>query len=100
VSLLAACFVDKGLPQLALRWLERGLAAPGLEATQATSLRYDLATVLAASGERDRARELYTEIYGDDAGFRDVAERLRDLRADGERSDDEGRGVVLPWRKP
>jgi len=97
VSLLAACFVDKGLPRLAVQWLERGLAAPGLGAPQAMSLRYDLAAVLAASGEGERARDLFTEIYGEDAGFRDVAERLRALRAGG--SEDEGRGVVLPWRK-
>jgi tetratricopeptide (TPR) repeat protein len=78
-SLLAACFLDKGLPQLAIKWLERGLAAPGLVPQQALSLRYDLAGAREAQGEADRALEIYVELYGENAGFRDVAEKLRRL---------------------
>jgi len=78
-SLLAACFLDKGLPKLAINWLERGLAAPALDPQQALSLRYDLARAREARGERDRALEIYVELYGEDAGFRDVAEKLRRL---------------------
>ena len=78
-SLLAACFLDKGLPQLAIKWLERGLAAPALNPQQALSLRYDLAGALEARGEAESALEIYVELYGEDAGFRDVAERMRRL---------------------
>jgi len=58
ISLLAACFLDKGLPQLAIKWLERGLAEPGLEPHQALSLRYDLAGALEARGEKLLAQRL------------------------------------------
>jgi tetratricopeptide (TPR) repeat protein len=89
-ALLAACFLDKGLPQLAVKWLERGLAAPGLDPQQALSLRYDLAGALEARGEAERAREIYVALYGEDARFRDVAEKVRRLR--GATQDAKGRG--------
>jgi pilus assembly protein FimV len=97
-SLLAACFQEKGLPQLAVRWLERGLAAPGLGSDQVQSLRYDLASVLEAGGDLARARDLFTEIYGDDAGFRDVADKLRRL-GEQEGASGDGGAVVFPWRR-
>jgi tetratricopeptide (TPR) repeat protein len=76
-SLLAACFLDKGLPRLAIQWLERGLQTPGLLPDQAQSLRYDLARAHEARGEAALAQEIYVELYGEDAGFRDVAARLQ-----------------------
>jgi tetratricopeptide (TPR) repeat protein len=97
-SLLAACFQEKGLPQLAVRWLERGLAAPGLGSDQVQSLRYDLASVLEAGGDLARARDLYTEIYGEDAGFRDVADKLRRL-GEHEGTSGDGGAVVFSWRR-
>jgi tetratricopeptide (TPR) repeat protein len=85
-SLLAACFLDKGLPKLAVKWLERGLAVPGLNPDQALSLRYDLAGAHEARGNAEVALEIYVELYGEDAGFRDVAEKLRRLRRNVERA--------------
>jgi tetratricopeptide (TPR) repeat protein len=85
-SLLAACFLDKGLPKLAVKWLERGLAVPGLNPDQALSLRYDLAGAHEARGNAEVALEIYVELYGEDAGFRDVAEKLRRLRRHVERA--------------
>ena len=49
------------------------------------SLRYDLAGALGARGEAEGALAIYVELYGEDAGFRDVAEkvqRLSDCRLD------------------
>lgn len=76
-SLLAECFLDKGLPRLAIQWLERGLAVPGLLPQQVQSLRYDLARAHEARGEAELALEIYVELYGEDAGFRDVAAKLQ-----------------------
>jgi len=45
------------------------------------------------------ARDLYTGIYGEDAGFRDVAEKLRRLGHDDGRASADERGVVPPWRE-
>jgi tetratricopeptide (TPR) repeat protein len=97
-SLLAACFLEKGLPQLSVTWLERALAAPGLDPEAAMSLRYDLAGAFEAGGRDERALEIYVELYGEDAGFRDVAEKLR---APGGPTSNAaaGSGTVLPWRR-
>jgi tetratricopeptide (TPR) repeat protein len=94
-SLLAACFLDKGLPKLAVKWLERGLAVPGLNPDQALSLRYDLAGAHEARGDEGLALEIYVELYGEDAGFRDVAEKLRRLRRHGGRAEAR-QGAVHP----
>jgi hypothetical protein len=34
-----------------------------------------------AAGETDTAMEMYGEIHGENAGFRDVAQKLRELKA-------------------
>jgi tetratricopeptide (TPR) repeat protein len=97
-SLLAACFTEKRLPQLAIKWLERALTVPGIDLEMTMSLRYDLATALEARGEIGRARDVYVELYGEDAGYRDVAERLARLNeAPGDA--EVAPGTVLEWRK-
>jgi tetratricopeptide (TPR) repeat protein len=79
-SLLASCFLEKGLPALAVRWLERGLAAgpAGDEARRA--LQYELGHALEAAGELDRALEVFTELYGEAAGYREVVAGVERLR--------------------
>jgi hypothetical protein len=78
-SMLGICFVEKGMPKLAVKWFEKGLSAPGRTDEEYQGLRYDLASALEQAGETDRARALFTELYGQDASFRDVAEKLRQL---------------------
>jgi tetratricopeptide (TPR) repeat protein len=80
-SMLGICFVEKGMPKLAVKWFEKGLAAPGRTEEEYQGLRYDLANALEQAGETDRALALYTELYGQDATFRDVAEKVRQLGA-------------------
>jgi hypothetical protein len=71
----------EGSPQLAVRWLERGLAVPGRDEDERQALRYELGNALELAGQTQRALEVFTELYGDAAGHRDVAERVRRLRA-------------------
>jgi tetratricopeptide (TPR) repeat protein len=78
-SLLAACFLEKEQPLLAVKWLERALAEPDLDPRHALGLRYDLARAHEAHGDIDRAFGLYVELHGEDPGFRDVAEKVRQL---------------------
>jgi hypothetical protein len=80
-SMLGICFVEKGMPKLAVKWFEKGLAAPGRTEEEYQGLRYDLASALEQAGEGGRALALYTELYGQDATFRDVAEKVRQLGA-------------------
>jgi len=78
-SMLGICFLEKGMPKLAVKWFEKGLQAPGRSDEEYQGLRYDLAAALEAAGETDRALGVYTELYGQDANFRDVANKVREL---------------------
>ena len=78
-SMLGLCFLEKGLPQLAIKWYRKGLESPGLKEEDRLGLLYDLAGVYLDVGERDDAYRTYLEIYGSDANFRDIGERLRAL---------------------
>jgi pilus assembly protein FimV len=80
-SMLGICFLEKGMPKLAMKWFERGLKAPGRTEEEYSALRYDLATAHEAAGDVDRALALFSDLYGQDANFRDVANKVRDLRA-------------------
>jgi len=82
-SLLAGCFLEKGLPELSVKWLERGLATPGAKEEEQTALRYELGHALETAGRTTRALEVFTELYGDAAGYRDVAIRVERLRTAG-----------------
>ncbi len=78
-SMLGICFLEKGMPKLAVKWFEKGLAAPGRSDEEYEALRYDLGNALEQAGEREKALALFTDLYGLDASFRDVAEKVRRL---------------------
>jgi tetratricopeptide (TPR) repeat protein len=78
-SMLGICFLEKGMPKLAVKWFEKGISAPGRSEEEYQGLRYDLASALEQAGETERALALFTELYGQDASFRDVADKLRQL---------------------
>jgi tetratricopeptide (TPR) repeat protein len=78
-SMLGICFLEKGMPKLAVKWFEKGLQAPGRSDEEYQGLRYDLASALEQGGDNDRALALFTELYGQDAAFRDVADKVRQL---------------------
>jgi tetratricopeptide (TPR) repeat protein len=80
-SMLGICFLEKGMAKLAVKWFEKGLTAPGRTDEEYQGLRYDLATALETAGETDRALQIFTDLYGQDSTFRDVATRVRELRA-------------------
>ena len=78
-SMLGLCFLEKGMPQLAIKWYRKGLEAPNIRDEDRLGLQYDLASVYAGLGDRDNAYKTFLEIYGANASFRDVGERLREL---------------------
>jgi hypothetical protein len=71
--------LEKGMPKLAIKWFERGLKAPGRTEDEYAALRYDLASAHEASGDADVALGLYSDLYGQNANFRDVADKVRQL---------------------
>jgi tetratricopeptide (TPR) repeat protein len=80
-SMLGLCFLEKGMPQIAIKWFEKGLTSPGRSEEEQHGLRYDLAIAYESAGEPDRALELYMDIYRVNARFRDVKDRVSGLQA-------------------
>ncbi len=82
-SLLAASFVDKGFPELAVKWYQRGLDSPSLTEEESLGLLYELGNLHLSLGDEDKARDRFVEIYGINSNYRDVVARLKDLDASG-----------------
>jgi tetratricopeptide (TPR) repeat protein len=79
-NMLGHCFVQKGMPEAAVLWFKKGLAAPGHSEDEYQALRYELATAYEQLGDFKHAREFYTEVYGVDVSYREVAEKLAQLK--------------------
>jgi tetratricopeptide (TPR) repeat protein len=80
-GILGLCFRDKGMPDLALKWYKRGLDMPGLAEQQAVGFRYDMAEVYRDKGQFDEALRMYTEVFGVDSTYRDVASRIKEMKS-------------------
>ena len=79
-NMLGHCFVQKGMPEAAVLWFKKGLSAAGHSEDEYQALRYELASAYEQLGDLKRAREFYTEVYGVDVSYREVAEKLSQLR--------------------
>jgi tetratricopeptide (TPR) repeat protein len=80
-SMLGLCFLDKGLPDLAIKWYRRALEAPNLTGEDQLGMLYDLGNVYLQIGDSASAYSTFTELYGVDSGYRDVGEKLAELGA-------------------
>ncbi|GEM_PF-1429896 len=79
-SLLAHCFLEKNLPELAVTWLQNGLKAPGLDREGEMALRYEIGSAQEAAGQRAAAMESFMLVYALNIDYRDVADRIRSLK--------------------
>jgi tetratricopeptide (TPR) repeat protein len=79
-SMLGLSFLEKGLPELAVKWYRRGLEAPGLGEEDQLGLLYDLGNALVAVGDSDAAYHRFVELYGINSHYRDVVARLEETR--------------------
>jgi tetratricopeptide (TPR) repeat protein len=78
-NLLGHCFMQKGVPQLAVKWFIQGLGAPNTSDDERQALRFELAAAYERAGDLDRAKDLFTEVYGVNVSYRGVNERLKAL---------------------
>jgi tetratricopeptide (TPR) repeat protein len=77
---LATCFVEKSVPEASFKWFLRALeTAPDEESHNAVN--YELASAYEAAGRKKEALDRFLEVYGSNIDYRDVAGRIRDLRA-------------------
>jgi len=77
---LAQCFLDKGVPEAAIRWYERALKIPSLDQETRTALHYELASSFENAGNKPAALSNFLEVYGSNIDYRDVGERIKALR--------------------
>ena len=79
-NMLGHCFVQKAMPEAAVMWFKKGLEAPGHSEDEYQALRYELAGAYEDMGDVSQARQYYTEVYGVDVNYREVAEKLSRLK--------------------
>jgi tetratricopeptide (TPR) repeat protein len=77
---LAQCFIEKGMPEVAVRWYEKALKLPSLDQETRTALHYELASALESAGNNPAALTNFLEVYSSNIDYRDVAERIKALR--------------------
>ena len=80
-NMLGHCFLQKGIPRAAALWFKKGLESPGRSPEEYKALQYELGSAYDQMGDLTRAVEVFTEVYGVDVGYRDIASKLQDLQA-------------------
>ena len=88
-NMLGHCFIQKGMPAAAVLWFKKGLDAPERTADEYKALEYELGSAYEEMGDLKRALAVFTEVYGVDVGYRDVADKLSDLQAQIDRKKEE-----------
>jgi len=78
-TLLALAFAEKSQPSIAVHWYERALQVPGLDPETVLALRYDLGVSQEMAGDMEAAHKSFSQVYGTNIDYRDVADRLAAL---------------------
>jgi len=79
-SLLASCFLEKGLTDLAMKWYRKGLDSPAIGQDETLGLLYDMGNSYVSLGDGESAYRTFIEIFGINSTYRDITERLEALR--------------------
>jgi tetratricopeptide (TPR) repeat protein len=80
-GMLSTCFLKKSMPSSAVRWCQTGLKVKHISSHEAMALRYDMGVAHSMSGSNERALECFDEIFSLDPGYRDVAQKIDELRS-------------------
>ena len=78
-SMLGLCFLEKGMPQLAIKWYRKGLEMPEIKEEEHIGLLYDLGSAYVEVGDTDNAQKAFMEVYGINSGYRDIVSRIKQL---------------------
>jgi tetratricopeptide (TPR) repeat protein len=78
-SMLGLCFLDKGLPELAIKWYRRGLEAEGVTEEDTLGLLYDMGCAYLAMGDNLGAYKTFVDAYGINTNYRDLVARIEEL---------------------
>jgi hypothetical protein len=78
---LAQCFLEKGVPEAAVRWYERALKVNGIDGETRVALHYELAAAYESAGDKPAALHHFMDVYGSNIDYRDVSERIKALKS-------------------
>ena len=78
-SMLGLCFLEKGMPQLAIKWYRKGLEMPEITQEEHVGLLYDLASAYQEVGDTENAQKAFMEVYGMNSNYRDIVTRIKAL---------------------
>jgi pilus assembly protein FimV len=78
-SMLGLCFLEKGMPQLAIKWYRKGLEMPEILADENVGLLYDLGSAYLEVGDTDNAQKAFAEVYSLKPNYRDIVNRIKQL---------------------
>ena len=78
---LAQCFLDKGVPEAAVRWYDMALNVQGIDGETRVALHYELAAAYETAGDKPSALKHFMDVYGSNIDYRDVAERIKALKS-------------------
>jgi len=78
---LAQCFLEKGVPEAAVRWYDKALNVPGIDGETRVALHYELASAYETAGDKSSALKHFMDVYGANIDYRDVAERIKVLKS-------------------
>ena len=79
-SMLGLSFLDKGLPELAIKWYRQGLETPDLTEEETLGLLYDMGNLYVDMEDHEAAHKTFVEIYGINSNYRDVVAKLEELK--------------------
>jgi tetratricopeptide (TPR) repeat protein len=78
---LAQCFLEKGVPEAAIRWYDKALKVPTIDGETRVALHYELAAAYETAGDKPSALKNFMDVYGSNIDYRDVAERIKALKS-------------------
>jgi tetratricopeptide (TPR) repeat protein len=78
-SMLGLCFLEKGMPQLAIKWYRKGLEMPEINEEEHVGLLYDLGNAYIEVGDTQNAQKAFMEVYGMNTNYRDIVGRIKQI---------------------
>jgi tetratricopeptide (TPR) repeat protein len=78
---LAQCFLDKGVPEAAIRWYDKAIKLSSIDEETRVALNYELGSAYETAGNRPAALNHFMQVYGSNIDYRDVAERIQALKS-------------------
>jgi pilus assembly protein FimV len=78
-SMLGLCFLEKGMPQLAIKWYRKGLEIAEITEEEHVGLLYDLGSAYMEVGDTQNAQKAFMEVYGMNTNYRDIVMRIKQL---------------------